>query len=137
MCAVRVVRGAGWELEARGAPPPNLVALIKGDASAGFAGSAALGVAAAGGAITVEADAAFGATPFSASRLRLPPLLPPELGVATAEAALDAFCVEQDCVIRNVFDQSPMGNHLGPRHKLVNASQHKITVGDEVEVYGM
>ena len=52
-------------------------------------------------------------------------------------ATHDAFCVEQDCVIQNVFDQSPMGNHLGPRHKLVNASQHKITVGDEVEVYGM
>ena len=52
-------------------------------------------------------------------------------------ATHDAFCVEQDCVIQNVFDQSPMGNHLGPRHKLVNASQHRITVGDEVEVYGM
>ena len=50
----------------------------------------------------------------------------------------------QDCVIANVFDQSPMGNHLGARHKMVNASQHKIKVGGtgaggkgKVSVYGM
>lgn len=30
-----------------------------------------------------------------------------------------------------------MGNHLGQRHQLVNASRHKITVGDGVSVYGM
>ena len=35
------------------------------------------------------------------------------------------------------MDQSPQKNHLGQRHKLVNASEHKITVGDGVEVYGM
>lgn len=49
----------------------------------------------------------------------------------------ESFCAKLDCVISNVFDQSPMGNHLGQRHKLVNASQHKITVGDNVPVYGM
>lgn len=48
--------------------------------------------------------------------------------------AHDAFCAAGDCVISNFFDQSPMGNHLGQRHKLVNASRHKITVGDGVEV---
>merc|ERR1719188_2712112 len=37
-------------------------------------------------------------------------------------ATHDAFCAKGDCVISNVFDQSPMGNHLGQRHKLVNAS---------------
>merc|ERR1711920_1133253 len=42
-----------------------------------------------------------------------------------------------DCVISNVFDQSPNGNHLGRRHKLVNASKHKILVGNNVPVYGM
>jgi len=42
-----------------------------------------------------------------------------------------------DCVILSVQDQSPMGNHLTQRHKLVNASQHPITVGDGVGVYGM
>jgi hypothetical protein len=31
-----------------------------------------------------------------------------------------------------------MGNHLGQRHKLVNASRHKITVGKgNTPVYGM
>ena len=50
----------------------------------------------------------------------------------------EAFCAALDCVISNVFDQSPMGNHLGARHKLVNASQHKITVGSGgTPVYGM
>jgi len=56
-----------------------------------------------------------------------------------------AFCAKGDCVISNVFDQShcggkcppPAGNHLGQRHKLVNASQHKISVGGGTEVYGM
>ena len=52
----------------------------------------------------------------------------------------DAFCSRGDCVISIVYDQSPMGNHLGQRHKLVNASQHKITVGAgpaNTPVYGM
>jgi hypothetical protein len=52
-------------------------------------------------------------------------------------ATHDAFCVQLDCVISNVFDQSPQGNHLHQRHQLVNASQHKISVGDGVLVYGM
>jgi len=52
----------------------------------------------------------------------------------------DAFCVRLDCVISNVFDQSGRGNHLGQRHKLVNASRHPITVGlgdKKTPVYGM
>ena len=49
----------------------------------------------------------------------------------------DAFCIKLDCVISNVFDQSPQGNHLYQRHKLVNASQHRITVRGGVPVYGM
>jgi len=53
------------------------------------------------------------------------------------KAAHDAFCPKLDCVISNVFDQSPNGNHLGQRHKLVNASQHPITVNGGVAVYGM
>jgi non-reducing end alpha-L-arabinofuranosidase len=59
-------------------------------------------------------------------------------GFANA-ATHDAFCDPQlDCVIATVFDQSPMGNHLGQRHKLVNASRHKITVGNGgTPVYGM
>ena len=52
-------------------------------------------------------------------------------------ATQDAFCTAGDCVISNVFDQSPMNNHLGQRHKLVNASRHKITVVGGIEVYGM
>merc|ERR1711998_140643 len=52
-------------------------------------------------------------------------------------ATHEAFCSKLDCVISNVFDQSPNGNHLGQRHKLVNASQHKITVAGGTEVYGM
>jgi len=51
--------------------------------------------------------------------------------------AHEAFCPNKDCVISNVFDQSPQGNHLGQRHQLVNASEHKIFVGDNVAVYGM
>jgi len=51
--------------------------------------------------------------------------------------AHDAFCPKMDCVISNVFDQSPNGNHLGQRHKLVNASAHPITVHGGVPVYGM
>lgn len=48
------------------------------------------------------------------------------------------FCKKLDCVISNIFDQSPMGNHLGQRHQLVNASQHKIVVGPaKLPVYGM
>ena len=58
-------------------------------------------------------------------------------------AAHDKFCPAGDCVVATVFDQSPMGNHLGQRisggvvHNMVNASQHKISVGDGVLVYGM
>ena len=58
----------------------------------------------------------------------------------------DEFCSKMDCVISNVFDQSrcggkcpaPGGNHLGQRHKLINASRHSITVGKaKTPVYGM
>ena len=53
------------------------------------------------------------------------------------KAAHDAFCgSEMDCVVFNIFDQSPMKNHLGPRHKLVNASRHPIMAGGR-EVYGL
>ena len=52
--------------------------------------------------------------------------------------AHDAFCVQLDCVISNVFDQSPQKNHLGQRHKLVNASRHSVTIGTgKTPVYGM
>jgi hypothetical protein len=52
--------------------------------------------------------------------------------------AHDAFCSKLDCVISNVFDQSPHRNHLGQRHKLINASRHSVTVGkDKTPVYGM
>ena len=51
-------------------------------------------------------------------------------------ATHDAFCPKLDCVISNVMDQSPQKNHLGARHKLVNASEHKLTAGGH-EVYGM
>jgi hypothetical protein len=30
----------------------------------------------------------------------------------------ESFCTKLDCVISNVFDQSPQGNHLRPRHKV-------------------
>ena len=53
------------------------------------------------------------------------------------KAAHDAFCPKLDCVISNVFDQSPNGNHLGQRHKLVNASNHPISVHGGTQVYGM
>jgi hypothetical protein len=50
----------------------------------------------------------------------------------------DTFCAKMDCVISNVFDQSPQKNHLGQRHKLINASRHSVTVGkDKTPVYGM
>ena len=55
----------------------------------------------------------------------------------------EKFCAGGDCVIANVFDQSPQGNHLYQRisdgvvHKMVNASKHKIGVSGGVEVYGM
>jgi hypothetical protein len=49
----------------------------------------------------------------------------------------DTFCQKMDCVISNVYDQSPQKNHLYQRLELVNASRHKIIVGDGVEVYGM
>ena len=52
--------------------------------------------------------------------------------------AHDAFCTKMDCVISNVFDQSVQHNHLGQRHKLVNASRHSVTVGPaKTPVYGM
>ena len=59
-------------------------------------------------------------------------------GFANASAA-EEFCAGADtCVISNVYDQSPMGNHLGQRHKLVDALTHKLTVGpDRTPVYGM
>ena len=54
------------------------------------------------------------------------------------KSAHDQFCSKLDCVISNVMDQSGLGNHLGRRHKLVNASWHPITVGkDKTPVYGM
>ena len=50
----------------------------------------------------------------------------------------EAFCAKLDCVIATVYDQSPQGNHLGQRHKLVPASRHKIKVGaDDTPVFGM
>mgnify|MGYP006149104367 CR=1 FL=1 len=59
-------------------------------------------------------------------------------------AAHDSFCAVSECVIANVFDQSPRGNHLGQRisdgivHNMVNASRHKIAVrGGVINVYGM
>jgi hypothetical protein len=49
----------------------------------------------------------------------------------------DAFCSKGDCVISNVYDQSPQHNHLGQRHGLVNASKHSVTIGkDKTPVYG-
>jgi hypothetical protein len=51
-------------------------------------------------------------------------------------ATHQAFCSKLDCVISNVMDQSPHGNHLGQRHRLVNASRHKIMAGGK-EVFGM
>jgi len=52
--------------------------------------------------------------------------------------AHDKFCgkTNGNCVISFVIDQSPQGNHLGRRHKLVNASKHQITAGG-LAVYGM
>ena len=55
----------------------------------------------------------------------------------------ESFCSAGDCVISNIFDQSPQGNHLAQRisngvvHKMVNASRHKISVGEGTEVFGM
>ena len=57
-------------------------------------------------------------------------------GFANATAH-DVFCAKLDCVISQVFDQSPMRNHLHQRHQLVNASRHRILVGDNIPVYGM
>ena len=57
-------------------------------------------------------------------------------GFANA-AAHDAFCAAGDCVITLLYDQSPNANHLGQRHKLVNASRHPITVSGGKHVYGM
>ena len=64
-----------------------------------------------------------------------------DVKVATAggyadKAAHDAFCKGTDCFIYNVYDQSPEKNHLGPRHKVVNASRHPIVAGGK-DVYGM
>ena len=58
-------------------------------------------------------------------------------------AAHEKFCGAGDCVIANIFDQSPQGNHLYQRisdgvvHKMVNASRHKISVAGGAEVFGM
>ena len=59
-------------------------------------------------------------------------------GFADAPAQ-DRFCAAAlTCVIGTVFDQSPLRNHLGKRHQLVDATRHRITVGPErVPVYGM
>jgi hypothetical protein len=62
------------------------------------------------------------------------PLLAP--GGYANKSAHDAFCPNKNCVISNVFDQTTNLNHLGQRHKLINASQHPIQVG-ETAVYGM
>ena len=54
------------------------------------------------------------------------------------KASHDKFCSKLDCVISNVFDQTENANHLGQRHKLINASRHSVTVGkDKTAVYGM
>ena len=63
------------------------------------------------------------------------PLLAP--GGFADTRAHDSFCSALDCVISSVFDQSPQGNHLKQRHKLVNASRLRVAVGDGVPVYGM
>ena len=63
------------------------------------------------------------------------PVLTP--GGFANKSAHDDFCPALDCVISVIFDQSPQGNHLKQRHKLVNASQHPISVGGGVPVYGM
>ena len=57
-------------------------------------------------------------------------------GFANAPAQ-DLFCAGAvSCVISNVYDQSDMGNHLGKRHNLVDATRHPITVGPaRVPVY--
>lgn len=58
-------------------------------------------------------------------------------------ASHEKFCSAGDCVIANIFDQSPQGNHLHQRisdgvvHKMVNASKHKISVADGTKVFGM
>lgn len=63
-------------------------------------------------------------------------------GFADIAAHLE-FCAAGDCVIATIFDQSPENNHLNQRisdgvvHKMVNASQHKISVTGGVEVFGM
>ena len=62
------------------------------------------------------------------------PLLAP--GGFANKTAHDAFCPNKDCVVSNIFDQTENGNHLGQRHKLVNASQHPILING-VEVYGL
>ena len=66
-------------------------------------------------------------------------IYPLEKGGFANASAQEEFCNgTSSCVISNVFDQSPMGNHLGQRHKLVDAMTHKITMGPKrVEVYGM
>jgi hypothetical protein len=59
-------------------------------------------------------------------------------GFANAKAQ-DAFCADTTfCIISNVYDQSPQKNHLGQRHKLVDAMTHQVTVGPQrLPVYGM
>ena len=75
-------------------------------------------------------------------RVTLPDATSTDVGVVEAggfadTAAHDAFCPQRDCVISVVYDQSPQENHLGKRHRLINASKHKISVGAGVPVYGM
>lgn len=64
-------------------------------------------------------------------------------GVANIQTHED-FCPHSDCVISNIFDQSPEKNHLYQRisdgvvHKMVNASIHKIKIQSVGKfVYGM
>ena len=58
-------------------------------------------------------------------------------GFANASAQ-DQFCAGKvSCVISNVIDQSPNGNHLGQRHGLVDPRTHMIIVGNGYPVYGM
>lgn len=63
-------------------------------------------------------------------------------GYADSEVQ-DLFCVNVDCIVQRIFDQSPRGNHLdiapaggqAPKDRGVNASKHKLMVGGQA-VYG-
>ena len=87
----------------------------------------------------IRADAAYGGPLYNVTRSS--DGKSKDVGVVKAGgvadiAAHDAFCAKLDCVISNVYDQSPKHNHLGARHKVVNASEHKVTIGGS-PVYGM